>query len=75
MIERFIEEYFERDAKSYVTAKELHEKYLEFAKDNDLEWISQSTLSKRLNSKLIGATRKKTIEGRLTPVRYGVKLK
>lgn len=75
MIEKFIEENFERDVKSFISAKQIHRSYLKFAIKNDLEKISQSALTKRLNTKMIGAARNKTVNGELIPVRYGLRLK
>lgn len=75
MIEKFIEENFERDVKSFVSARQIHNSYLKFAVENNLEEISQSALTKRLNTKMIGAARNKTIDGELLPVRYGLRLK
>lgn len=75
MIEKFVNDMFERDVKSFITSKDLHEIYLKYAKENGLEEISQSALTKRLNNKRIGATMKKRVNGKYIGVRYGLKVK
>jgi len=75
MIEKFITDTFERDVKSFITAKELHKMYLEYAKKNGLEELTQNQLTRRLNNKRIGAARYKWINGKSVSLRYGLKVK
>ena len=75
MLEKFIDDMFERDVKSFIDSKDLHKIYLKYAKENGLEEISQSALTKRLNDKRIGEKKKKRVNGKYVGVRYGLKVK
>ncbi|WP_445480736.1 primase-like DNA-binding domain-containing protein [Lysinibacillus irui] len=75
MIQTFINENFERDVESFISHKEIHRKYILFAKENGLEEISQSTLTKRLNSMMIGRSDRKFVNRKVTSVRYGLRWK
>lgn len=75
MIQTFINENFERDVESFVSHKEIHCKYILFAKENGLDEISQSALTKRLNSMMIGRSDRKFVNRKVTLVRCGLRWK
>jgi len=76
MIEKFVKDTFDRDVKSFITAKDLHKIYLKYAKENGLEELTQRQLSMRLNDKRIGAVMKKRVNGvSNVTVRYGLRVK
>lgn len=75
MIQTFINENFERDVESFISHKEIHRKYILFAKENGLGEISQSALTKRLNRMMIGRSDKKMVNRKVAKVCYGLRWK